>query len=56
MSDLVFTAPGAANGLSAPVGAVTRCVSILLSHLSLSLSLSLGGVGRLLGPAVLLPS
>ena len=42
MSVLAFTAPGAASVRTAPVGAVTRCVSILLSHLSLSLSLLAG--------------
>jgi hypothetical protein len=43
MSDLVFTAPSAASRHTAPQGAVTRCVSFLLSHLSLSLSLSWRG-------------
>jgi hypothetical protein len=40
MSDLVFTAQGAANGLTAPLGTVVRCFSV--SEASLSLSLSLG--------------
>jgi hypothetical protein len=39
MSDLIFTARGAANGLTAPMGVVTRCVSITDASLSLSLSL-----------------
>ena len=45
MSDLAFTAQGAANGLTAPSGVVTRCFSIAEASLSLSLSLSLGPVG-----------
>jgi hypothetical protein len=40
MSDIAYTAPSAATDPTAPLGTVTRCVSILLSHLSLSLSLS----------------
>ena len=43
MSDLLFTARGAANGLTAPSGGLTRCVSI--TDASLSLSLSLGRAG-----------
>ena len=39
MSDLVFTAQGAANGLTAPSGAVVRCNSMAGASLSLSLSL-----------------
>jgi hypothetical protein len=42
MSDLIFTAPGAANGLAAPLGDVTRCSSIAEASLSLSLSLLAG--------------
>jgi hypothetical protein len=44
MSDLAFTARGAATGLAAPLGAVSRCVSIAVASLSLSLSLSWPGL------------
>jgi hypothetical protein len=46
MSDLAFTAPSAASGRTTPMGVVTRCVSFLLSHLSLSLSLLAGLASR----------
>jgi hypothetical protein len=45
MSDIATTAPGAATDPTAPPGTVTRCVSILLMHLSLSLSLLAGLAG-----------
>ena len=38
MSDIAYTAPGAANHLAAPLGTVTRCSSIAEASLSLSLS------------------
>jgi hypothetical protein len=39
MSDLIFTAPGAAKGVVALVGGPSRCFSIAEASLSLSLSL-----------------
>ncbi len=44
MSDIALTARGAANRPAAPVGALARCISILM-HLSLSLSLLAGLAG-----------
>jgi hypothetical protein len=44
MSDIARTARGAANDPAAPVGALARCISILM-HLSLSLSLLAGLAG-----------
>jgi hypothetical protein len=43
MSDLLFTAQGAASGLTVPVRTVVRCNS--MAGASLSLSLSLGRAG-----------
>jgi hypothetical protein len=42
MSVLDNTAHGVADDPTAPMGSVTRCVSNLLMHLSLSLSLLAG--------------
>jgi hypothetical protein len=42
MSDIAYTAHSAATDSTAPMGTVVRCVSILLPHLSLSLSLLAG--------------
>src|SRR6204780_53866 len=54
MSDLLFTARGAANGVAVPVGSLTRCNS--MAGASLSFSLSLGRAAYLLGRGFVLPS